>query len=483
MNLNIIRRYWAILVLFTWVGAVIALQLIRITPYGIDESAARALLINWTVADRVVNPIVVLGAPDFRALLFLPLGAYWAGSFLALKIFMLLLTFGAAVMFYRWSRTQWSEEVALLGTGLLLVSPLTLMQVNAAGAGPFLLLGFALGTWLDHRYRAQGKPLSGKYFLQLLLIVTVVSIHPAGLAYPAALAWEWRRNPIDQRQQKQMWLGIALATIFVIVFRFGWPALAWGINPLITLGDLILGRVPGDPIPTHWAAGLLPLILTLCVFYFSRREILESLLQRMLAMGVVIGLAAADHGWALLVLAFLLYPGTALVIRANNSLGAHSFAGQRGIVLILLFAATTSFMLGDRAYRSGIINEALDPHDDIIRTLVIQTEEIKEPFNTSSQWPAKTMLALKRPVFPLPPPATNPEELLQKLGKINFIVFDPFDPHNAKLREQLAALSGPIVTLVQQANGAILKLREKTTSPEPHEPQVPPNADKPDNNK
>lgn len=487
MNLDNVRNYWGILALIVWGATIIALQLIRVSPYGIDEAAAHALLINWTVADRVVNPIVVLGAPDFRALIFLPLGAYWAGSFLALKVFMLLIFFGTTALLYRWSREQWGDETALLASGLFLISPLALMQINAVGTGPFLLLGFALGAWLDRSYRAKGKALSGGYFLQLLLVVTVVSLHPAGLAYPAALAWEWWRNPIDRRQQKQFWLGITLATLFVIVFRFGWPALNWGINPLFTLGDLVMGSVPGDLTPPHWAEGILPAALFLCVLFYARQQIMPSLFLRMLAFGIAIGLVAADHGWGLLVLAFILYVGTALLIRANNALGAHSFAGQRGFVMIALFAATTSFMLGDRAYRSSIINESLDPHDEIVRTLAIQTEEIKDGFITSSQWPARTMLALKRPVFPLPPPAATPEELLQNLGKIDFIVFDPFDPRNAKLREQFAALSGPIETLIQQSRGAILKPRKEmaatASQPIAQEPQDQPSADKPDNNK
>jgi hypothetical protein len=487
MNLDKVRNYWGILTLIVWGASIIALQLLRISPYGIDETAAHALLINWTVSDRVVNPIVVLGAPDLRALLFLPLGVYWAGSFLALKVFMLLIFFGATTLLYRWSREQWGDETAMLASGLLLISPLALMQIYAVGAGPFLLLGFALGAWLDRSYRAGGKPLSGGYFLQLLLIVTVVSIHPAGLAYPIALAWEWWRNPVDRRQQKHLWFGITLATLFVIVFRFGWPALNWGINPLFTLGDLVMGSVPGDLTPPHWAEGLLPASLFLCVLFYARKQILPSLFLRMLTFGIAIGLVAADHGWGLLVLAFILYVGTALLIRSNNALGANSFAGQRGFVMIALFAATTTFMLGDRAYRSSIVNESVDPHDEIIRTLVIQSEEVKDSFITSSQWPARTMLALKRPVFPLPPPAADPESLLQNLGKIDYIVFDPFDVRNAKLREQFAALSGPVETLVQQSRGAILKPRKQIAHPAfpsaTQEPQGQPNADNPNNNK
>ena len=59
-----------ILLLFLfWGGLALLFHLLRFDPYGIDEPAARALLLNWTVADHVVNPIVVFGLPDLRPLI------------------------------------------------------------------------------------------------------------------------------------------------------------------------------------------------------------------------------------------------------------------------------------------------------------------------------------------------------------------------------------------------------------------------------
>lgn len=450
--------YWGLAVLVLWGAAILGLNLLRLDPYDIDETAARALLINWTVADRVVNPIITLGAPDFRALVFLPLGAYWPGSIVAVKVFMLLISFAAATLMYRWARERLDAETAMIATGLLLIAPLLLMQVNAVGAGPFLLLGFALGLWLDRRYRAAQRALGGWYFAQLLLVVTVVTLHPAGLAYPAALAWEWHRNPTAARLRKHMLLGVGLATLFALVFRFGWPALSFGINPLSTLADLPLGRIPGDPMPPSWGVGLVPAALTLAVVFFARRWLATDLLGRMLAGGIVFGLAAADHSWSLLVLTLLLYVGTWLLIHANSHIG-HGFAGQRGLVLVVVFITATMFMIGDRGYRAALINSTLDPHDDIIRALVVETEDIKDSFNTASQWPAKTMLALKRPVFPLPPPAKDTHQFLQQMGKVSFIVFDPYDPHNKALRQTLSEAIGATETLIQQPEGVIVRIK------------------------
>ena len=462
MDIAKIYRFWGIFALLAWGGIVISLDLLRFDAFGIDESAARALLLNWTVADRVVNPIVTLGAPDFRALLFLPLGAYWPGSFIALKVFMLMVLFGAASLLYNWSKRHQDRETALLASGLLLIAPLSIMQINAVGAGPFLLLGFGLGLWLDQRYRSVGKQLGGWYFIQLLLVVTMVSIHPAGLAHPLALAWEWRKNPLNAHQAKQIHIGISIATIFALLFSYllGNPAIEWGLNPFTTLGAAALGRIPGDPSLLDPTSGIFPTLIIAAVIWGYRKQLLAEMLPRMLVTGGIVGLVAADYGWAMLLLALTLYCGIPLLIKLNSSMGVHNFAGQRGLVMAAIFIVATLFMVGDRQYRSSVINGTLEPHDEIVKALAIETASHEENFFTISQWPARTMLALKRPVFPLPPSYESPEELLNNIGKIDFIVFDPFDPANKQLRDQLANLIGHTETLIQQPNGVIVKIKQ-----------------------
>ncbi len=463
MDVSKLYRYWGVAVLLAWGALAIGLNLLRFDAYGIDESSARALLLNWTVADRVVNPIVTLGVPDFRALLFLPLGAYWTGSFVAVKIFMLAVLFAATTLLYRWSRQHQGSECALIASGLLLIAPLSLMQINSAGAGPFLLLGFATGFWLNNKYRTSGKPLGGWYFCQLLLVLTLVSIHPAGLAYPLALAWEWHKTPVNTTQRRQFHIGIALTVIFGLLFSYllGRPALEWLLNPFTTLGAAMLGRTPGSPEPLEWAAGIFPAVLVCAVIFFQRKQLMENLLLRMLLLGTLIGLVAADYGWAMIVLALALYCGIQLLIKANDQLGGQGFAGQRGIVMVVVFIMATLFMMGDRSYRSSVINNTLEPHDDLIRALAVETEDMKENFYTISQWPARTMLATKRPVFPLPPKFETAEELLKNIHNIDFIVFDPFDPKHKHFRDQVSTLNQSIETLIQQPNGAILKSLHK----------------------
>ena len=70
MQIQIKPRYWVFLALLVWGGAILALHMLRLDTYGVNEGAARALLLSWSIVDQVVNPTVVMGFHDFRALLF-----------------------------------------------------------------------------------------------------------------------------------------------------------------------------------------------------------------------------------------------------------------------------------------------------------------------------------------------------------------------------------------------------------------------------
>src|SRR3569832_2815327 len=100
---QILERFWGLIVLLAWGGALLSLELLRTTPYGLDEGAARGLLLIWSISDKIIIPFVTLGIPDFRALLFIPLGAYWPGSLFVVLVFSLALAFAAVTLLYRWS--------------------------------------------------------------------------------------------------------------------------------------------------------------------------------------------------------------------------------------------------------------------------------------------------------------------------------------------------------------------------------------------
>src|ERR1700687_2634523 len=107
---------WAILVGLTF----------RASPYGLTEEGAKTLLLAWSIGDQVASAVLTLGAPDVRAILFLPLGFLWPGQVIAAKVLTLLTMAGAGVALYRWRRRDDQDEAALLAAGLLLIAPLGL---------------------------------------------------------------------------------------------------------------------------------------------------------------------------------------------------------------------------------------------------------------------------------------------------------------------------------------------------------------------
>ncbi|MEJ2651074.1 MAG: hypothetical protein P8173_04610 [Gammaproteobacteria bacterium] len=457
MLARIPTQFKILLIFLLWGGLVLLFHLLRFDPYGIEEPAARALLLNWTVADQVVNPIVVFGLPDLRVLLFAPLGIYWSGSIVAVKVFTLIIAFAACLLLYRWARRLMNEEVALIGTGLLLIAPLTFFQVNTVGVGPFLLLLFALGQWLDEKYRQSGRQLGGWYFLQMILAAVAVSLHPAGLAYPLALMWEWYKNPIDKRHRIQVMAGLAISTVLILILRLGWPALQWGNNPMAALTDLVYVMGPASKGPT-WVLGFIPSGILLLLVLSDLRELFRDLLGRMLLGGLLFGIVAAGPGWAMLGLAIMVYRGLFKLININQGLQAGGLMGQRGIVLIAVFALATTYMINEKVQRYDIRLGAVSPQDDIIRTLSGELEDLKKPAATISQWPARTLLATKHTTFPLPPPAPNAQALLKNLHGAHFLIFDPYDKSNAQLTRQVSELALNLKTIMVKRDAVLVEI-------------------------
>lgn len=459
MQYRISGRHLGLLVMIIWGGAILALGLVRFEPYGLDEGAARGLLLNWSVVDNIASPIVIFGLPDFRALFFVPLGLYWSGSIIAAKVYTLMMAFSAILLLYSWSRRTNSIEAALISSSLLAISPLMITQVDAIGAGPYLLLTFGLGAWLDKTYRAAQRPLSGWYFLQLLAVGTSVTLHPAGLAYPLALMWRWYKDPADASQKKHVLIGVTLITILVLVMRLGWPDITWGSNPIATLGLANMGNPLEEP---GWIVGTLSAALLLLVLWLERRTLLNDLMSSILLIGLLIGLAAADAAWAMLALVLVLYRGIPRLITANQAPNKNSLAGRYGWVMIVTVVISTSFMLADKSYARFVKDGELSPEDQLIKLLSMEASDTKKPFRAASQWPARSMIACKRDVLPLPPPAKDGETLLRTIKGITHLTFNPYNPAYRELGHNIAQLGAATQTLALQQGGVIIKIRQES---------------------
>ena len=480
MNFNSARnapqKLWALLILCLWGAAIIAFKLIRLDEYGIDEGAAMALLLNWSVSDQVVSPVATYGGPDFRALLFIPLGLYWPGSILAAKVFTLLAAFGALWFFYNWSHAKQGPETALIASGLLLLAPLLLLQIDAIGAGPYLLALFAAGAYLDKKYRASPHAISSLYFVQLLLVSITVTLHPMGLAYPAALAWRWAVDAKSDKQKKQVWLGLACAVAIILAMQTGWIALQWFGNPLNVLNDALFGSHVAQPQESRWAGGLAPALILLYILVRNFKILLKDLLGGTLLGGAVIGLACADQSWGLVATVLLLYRDIPLLITANQSIKTGGFIGQRGIVMAAIFGVSTLFMLSDKTHAIQIRNNTLSPVDQLIERLAQEAADKNSPFIAASQWPARSMLASKRDVFKLPPSANTAEELYGHIKGLTHILFDHNAPKNIGLARQIAELGPATETIELQPAGVIVKIRPAQNTPAHASPETPPQA-------
>ncbi len=457
-------RLWAYLVMVIWGGAILWFGLMNFTPYGLDEGAAMALLINWSIADSVINPVTTYGGPDFRALLFIPLGLYWSGSIFSAKVFTLMACFGAAMLLRNWAQRrpgQHGEEAALIATGLFLISPALLGQADSMGVGPYLIGVFGLGWVLDARYRASEHNISSLYFLQLLLIAISVTLHPMGLAYPLALAWHWHKNPKSQKQKQQVWTGLALASGIILAMQTGWIALTWMANPFESLSLALLGGITRFDSEISLVPGIIAALLLITVLVKQARSLLDDLFGTSLLLALVIGLFVADTSWALLAVAVTLYCGTPLLISANRTLGARAgFIGQRGLVMAVLLVLGTVFMQVDKAHGVRIESGLLSPTDELIQELIPEAANPEKHFLAASQWPARTMLVVRADVLPMPPAAENGPEQLAMIKGLTHLIFDHNDPDNTLLARNFQEMTDATITLSRQPGGVILALRD-----------------------
>ncbi|BCK88603.1 hypothetical protein MIZ01_2408 [Sideroxyarcus emersonii] len=457
-------------------------MLMHKTPYGIDEGAARALLLVWSVSDNVVSPIVTLGFPDFRALFLVPVGILWTGNVIAAKVMTLLIMSIAAWAFHAWRYRSGDTEGALLATGLLLISPLVLEQIDTISVGVYLLLAFSLGAWSDSIYRESKLAFGGMYFAQIFLCLVSITLHPVGLAYPLALLWTWYKNPINQSHRNYFFVGISFAILMAFALVPGWGHIEWFSNPIRSLSSTILGHAEGEEFGIfHWLVGITMLTVLLLVILRQANRLWADFLGRILLLAVVIGLLVGDETFGIAALTILLYWGLPLLLRSNaNSSGG--FWGQRGAALILIFALSTTFMMVNKARYELVLTGYLSPRDSLIKTLAEdsglflneesdQDSPTKKPIRVASQWPGLTMLACRCDALPLPPAAQNSEALFAMLRGIDYLIFDPRNPANSSLSRNLATMeTGKVETVALRSGGVILQV-VKTQTPLPANPQ------------
>ncbi len=461
-------KYWAYLALAFW--GTLSFLLLNKTSYGIDEGAARALLLVWSVVDDVVSPIVTSGLPDFRTIFFVPAGFLWTGNVLAAKISTIFVTAGAAWLIFTWRQRSGNSESALLATGLLLISPLVIDQIDTIAVAPFLLIIFVFGAWSDKIYREAPLAFGGMYFAQIFLCLISTTLHPAGLAYPLALLWTWYKYPVG-KQHKYFFGGIIFAVLFALLLTLGWHQIEWITNPIRSLSSVFSGSPTNKDIGAfRWITGIGLSLILLLVIWKQAGDLFSDFLGRILLAAFVIGILVGDETWSTIALVICLYWGFPLLLwtRTNSSRG---FWGQRGITLSLLFVISTSFMLSDKVRYQKVMGGELTPRDNLIKSLIENTKDYlneetkqssppKKPLQIASQWPGLTMLACHCGTFPLPPPAKNEQELFAMLHGVNYLIFDPQNPANSLLSHHLSLMdAGKVETVALEEGGVIVEIK------------------------
>jgi len=476
MNTEALRKYfenyWGILALLVWGGALLGLNLVGLDRYGIEEQAARGLLLVWSVSDNIVNPIVTLGAPDFRALLFVPIGIYWPGSMLAAKIFSILLAFFAATLLYKWCVRNEGQESALLALALFVISPMLIQQIDALGAGIFLLISFAVANWLDKAYRAKPKVFGGWYFSQMLTVGVAITLHPVALALPLALALHWKRFPCEDKKSLHIYVGLVISIVVAMSIKGGWNDVQWISNPLAGLANALQGGVLLSAEDINWLAASLVISIIGLVIIVDKQFWLKDLLGLVLVLATLFGLLIGDANWALIVSALILFRGVPLLVRFNQSLNKTGLIGQRGLVVGVAFLASTFFMLQDKAQARDHFMQVLDAEDSLISKVAQIAADETVPFQAASQWPGRTMLVARRDVLGLPPAVREQEQFVKNIKMLTHIIFDPYKEKNSGLTAMLATSQGETETLTVEQAGVIIQIRNHQVELRNHRPAV-----------
>lgn len=456
----------AALLLLPW--AALAGFALRTGPYGLTEEGSKALLLAWSLGDQVPSAVFTLGAPDIRAIFFLPLGFLWPGQVIAAKLLTLLTMAGAGVSLYCWRARDEQAEAALLATGLLLIAPLTLDSIDSLAAAPFLLAIFGAASWLNRMVSHERGTLGGWFFAQLLGCAVAVSLHPAGLAYPAVLLLYWLKEPRDRRDRQIALLGIPLMVVLVLVMRLGWTGVHWGQNPFPSAAAVFGGRRSEDEFSSvAWLGGFALIALTSVVVLHEGRRLLADLTGGTLLLGVLFGAVAADRSWALLVLALLLYGGFPWLLRACAPLAGRGLMVQRGWLWVLLVLICTAFLRVDRSDFEAGRRNLLSAEDELISDFAVGIEGLQNhateagraaPILVASSWPARTSIACKCAALPLPPAAKDPASQLAMMRGVSYVILSD-DMDNRALANNFSQLSSRMEVLSKQAGGVILHIK------------------------
>jgi len=462
--------------------AFIYMALFRYDAYGIEEGAARALLINWSIIDHVANATPLFGFPDLRAIMFIFLDLHWAGSLPAAKVFTLFMLLGTALMLYRWSEANDSSEVATMATAMLLISPVTIMQTDSISPGVFLLFCFATAFWMNNAFQKAIRTMSASFFVLILMSTFAVSLHPMGVALPIALTLLWlpkknllSHNPTasdDEKEQaldkrRNLFVGLAITTSLLLFVRWGWSGLEKSSDHLASLGAILTGSPILQSTPPVGFGLIIASLLGFVIAIYIYRRYFE-LFSMTLVIACLIGLFQPDTSWALMTLACVLFLGLPMLIAAHRRTGIQNIIGQRGLVILLVIVFTSICTSADKHYRTISQLMLKSDTDNLLASAAHIARNHDIDFIMASQWPARTMLATKRDVLPLPPQRIlqDADIFIEKTASVTHFMFNPNSAENAALSKIGVSLPQHMQAIEILPAGVILEVKTKHEEPE-----------------
>ena len=130
------------------------------------------------------------------------------------------------------------------------------------------------------------------------------------------------------------------------------------------------------------------------------------------------------------------------------------------MVAVIAVVISTHFMLQDKNHILTIRHALLAPEDELIQSMIVEASDPAQPFRAASQWPARTMLATKRDVLPLPPAIDDEKEMLKAIQSLTHIAFDPANEKYKPLANALAGFTAYTETLALFKAGVIVKVTD-----------------------
>jgi hypothetical protein len=270
----------------------------------------------------------------------------------------------------------------------------------------------------------------------------------------------WKFNPVTGKKNHHMYIGVGIAMFVAMAIKGGWDQIEFFGNPVKAIAQVLTGGVVYGAEDLNWVAAIVATIALGIVLIVDRRFFLHDLIGMAFGIVFVVGLAMADVTWATTVLAFALFRLVPLLTNVKFSRGGMGFLGQRGTLVGISFVITLFFMFQVKAHALGIKYGILAPEDELIQAVATIAKDETKPFRVASQWPARTMIVVKRDVLPLPPAFSTPEELKEKaLQGLTHIVFDPYKKQNVAFAKTLSMLPEETETIALMKSGAIIAVR------------------------